>query len=157
MEMLTNPVTYTLALTLAIISSLETLLNIDGADKLDPQKRITSRNERTIRARHGQHHQRIARWLAGDFSGRSHHGQRSSSARSKIHHLSRLFPYLEYFFMAAWMNLIPLSALAAILIVFGFQIGTPKNLQEILQQRTRSVLAIHDHHRCDSIHQFAGG
>lgn len=39
-----NPAVYTVALTLAVVASLETLLSVEATDKLDPQKRITPTN-----------------------------------------------------------------------------------------------------------------
>jgi hypothetical protein len=39
-----NPKIYTAAITLAIVASLETLLNLEATDKLDPQKRVSPPN-----------------------------------------------------------------------------------------------------------------
>lgn len=41
---LTNPLIYTGAITLAVVASLETLLNLEAADKLDPHKRASPPN-----------------------------------------------------------------------------------------------------------------
>ncbi len=41
---LNNPLIYTGAITLAVVASLETLLNLEAADKLDPQKRSSPPN-----------------------------------------------------------------------------------------------------------------
>lgn len=41
---LTNPQTYVVAGTIAIIASLETLLSLEATDKLDPFKRIAPTN-----------------------------------------------------------------------------------------------------------------
>ncbi|MCC7459829.1 MAG: SulP family inorganic anion transporter [Proteobacteria bacterium] len=125
-SMLTNPVTYTLAFTLAIISSLETLLNIDGADKLDPQKRITSRNRELLAQGVGN----ITSGLLGGLPVTSVVVRStvnvSSGARSKKSTIFHGFLLILSIFMAAWINLIPLSALAAILMVFGFKLAHPK-------------------------------
>lgn len=41
---LTNPVVFKIAITLALVASLETLLSVEAVDKLDPHKRITPTN-----------------------------------------------------------------------------------------------------------------
>ena len=41
---LAEPLIYTGAITLAVVASLETLLNLEAADKLDPQKRSSPPN-----------------------------------------------------------------------------------------------------------------
>lgn len=46
---MTNPAIYTVAFTIAIVASLETLLCVEAIDKLDPYKRVTS-NNRELRA-----------------------------------------------------------------------------------------------------------
>ena len=43
-EYLSLPQVWTTGLTLAIVASLETLLNIEAADALDPYKRVTPTN-----------------------------------------------------------------------------------------------------------------
>jgi carbonic anhydrase len=42
---LSNPNVYIIALTLAIVGSLETLLSVEATDKLDPEKNITPKNK----------------------------------------------------------------------------------------------------------------
>src|SRR5690606_16561795 len=41
---LTNPDVYVVAITLAMVASLETLLSVEATDKLDPLKRVTPTN-----------------------------------------------------------------------------------------------------------------
>ncbi len=41
---LAEPMIYTGAITLAVVASLETLLNLEAADKIDPQKRSSPPN-----------------------------------------------------------------------------------------------------------------
>src|SRR5690606_4664182 len=42
---LTNPIVWKVAITLAIVASIETLLSLDAADKIDPLKRISYKNK----------------------------------------------------------------------------------------------------------------
>jgi MFS superfamily sulfate permease-like transporter len=44
LQLLQNSELWTTALTIAIVASLETLLNIEAADELDPYKRVTPTN-----------------------------------------------------------------------------------------------------------------
>ena len=45
---ITNPQVYLVALTIAAVASIETLLCIEAVDKLDPQKRVTSTNRELV-------------------------------------------------------------------------------------------------------------
>ncbi len=124
-SMIWKPITYTMAFTLAIISSLETLLNIDAADKLDPQKRITSRNRELVA-------QGVGNMFSGFMGGLPVTSvvvrttvNVSSGARSKRSTMFHGALLILSIFFSQWINLIPLSALAAILIVFGFKLAHP--------------------------------
>ena len=45
---LANPAVYMAAVTIAIVASLETLLNIEAVDKLDPERRLTPANRELV-------------------------------------------------------------------------------------------------------------
>ena len=132
---LTEPLIYTGALTLAVVASLETLLNLEAADKLDPYKRSSPPN-RELWA------QGIGNVVSGAVGGmpltsvivRSSVNA-NSGARSKyssvIHGLLLLLAVLCF---VPLMNMIPLSALAAILLVTGFKLTHPKLFQQLYQK-----------------------
>ena len=121
---LTNINVYISAFTIAIVASLETLLCIEATDKLDPYKRITSTN-RELRA------QGIGNILAGLIGGLPMTSVivRSSAnidagARTKMSAIIHgLLLLLSIILIPHLLNLIPLSALAAILLVVGYKLA----------------------------------
>src|SRR6478736_297186 len=118
---------YTIAATIAIVASLETLLNIEACDKLDPFRRITPLN-RELKA------QGIANIFSGLIGGlpvtsvvvRSS-ANINAGARTKAsattHGFILLFAILA---IPTVLQLIPLASLAAILLVVGFKLTKPE-------------------------------
>ena len=123
---LRNPATYGVAFTIAIVASLETLLSVEAVDNLDPQKRHTPTNRELLA-------QGAGNLLSGLLGGlpltavivRSS-ANIAAGAQSKlsafIHGLLLLTSLL---FLGAVLNLIPLSALAAVLLLVGYKLTTP--------------------------------
>ncbi|MFN3562074.1 MAG: SulP family inorganic anion transporter [Chloroherpetonaceae bacterium] len=115
---------YIVALTLAIVGSLETLLSIEATDKLDPFKRISD-THRELKA------QGIGNFLSGLLGGlpitavivRSsanvYAGARTRTS-AIVHGLLLLF---SVFLIPPALNLIPLSSLACILIMVGYKLS----------------------------------
>lgn len=115
---------YIVALTIAIVGSLETLLSIEAADKLDPFKRISDAH-RELKA------QGVGNLLSGLLGGlpitavivRSsanvYAGARTRTS-AVAHGLLLLFSVL---FIPHVLNLIPLSSLACILIMVGYKLA----------------------------------
>ncbi|WP_233903187.1 bifunctional SulP family inorganic anion transporter/carbonic anhydrase [Stieleria maiorica] len=127
-----NPAVYIGGITIAIVASLETLLNLEATDKLDTQRR-NSPPSRELLA------QGVGNVTAGMIGGipvtsviiRSSVNV-NSGARSKLSTISHgvlllvcvgLFP--------AYLNMIPLSSLAAILLVTGFKLASPKLFKQM--------------------------
>ncbi|MCB2407980.1 SulP family inorganic anion transporter [Hymenobacter lucidus] len=123
---LTRGSTYVVAFTIAIVASIETLLSVEAVDKLDPHKRHTPQN-RELKA------QGVGNLISGLLGGlpltavivRSS-ANINSGAQTKmsafIHGLLLLGSLL---FLASVLNLIPLSALAAVLLMVGFKLTKP--------------------------------
>ncbi|MCF2442509.1 SulP family inorganic anion transporter [Dyadobacter sp. CY345] len=120
----TNVNVYTVAFTLAIVASLETLLSVEATDKLDPYKRNTPTN-RELKA------QGIGNMISGLLGGlpvtqvivRSS-ANIESGARTKmgtVTHGSILL--LSAIFIPTYLNYIPLASLAAILLVVGYKLS----------------------------------
>lgn len=138
---LTEPLIYTGAITLAIVASLETLLNLEAADKLDPQKRSSPPNRELWAQGAGN----IVSGLIGGMPVTSVIVRSSvnanTGARSKystiIHGILLLLAVL---FFVQLMNMIPLSALAAILIVTGFKLTHPKLFKQLYQKGWKQFL-----------------
>ncbi len=112
------------AVTLAIVASLETLLSIEAVDKLDPEKAITPGN-RELKAQGAGN---IVSGLLGGLPVTSVIVRSSANvmagARSKastiIHGCLLLVSIL---FFPELLNLIPLAALAAILLFTGYKLA----------------------------------
>ncbi len=117
---------YITAITLAIVASLETLLSVEAVDKLDPLKRRTPQNAE-LKA------QGVGNMLCGLLGGlpitavivRSS-ANLNSGARTKMSAIMHGIMLVAAVLMfPAIMNMIPLAALAAILIVVGFKLTRP--------------------------------
>ncbi|MPR32291.1 SulP family inorganic anion transporter [Salmonirosea aquatica] len=120
----TNPHVYTVAFTLAIVASLETLLCVEATDKLDPYKRNTPTN-RELKA------QGIGNVVSGLIGGlpitqvivRSS-ANISSGGKTKLSTIFHgLILLVTVIFIPYYMNMIPLASLAAILLLVGYKLS----------------------------------
>ena len=123
---LTNPAVYTVAITLAIVASLESLLSVEATDKLDPYKRNTPTNRELMAQGLGN----ITSGLIGGLpitqvivrsSANVEAGGKTRLAT--IVHGGILL--LSVIIIPRFLNLIPLSSLAAILLLVGFKLAKP--------------------------------
>lgn len=123
---ITNPKVLTIAFTLALIASLETLLSVEATDKLDPAKNVTPTNRELFA-------QGTGNILSGLIGGlpltqvivRSSANIQSNgkSKMSTIFH--GLFLLLAVLALPQILNHIPLSVLAAVLLVVGYKLAKP--------------------------------
>lgn len=129
---LSEPLIYTGAITLAVVASLETLLNLEAADKLDPQKRSSSPNRELWAQGTGN----IVSGFVGGMpitsvivrsSVNANAGAKTKCA-TIFHGILLLIAVL---FLVPLMNMIPLSALAALLILTGFKLTHPKLFKQL--------------------------
>lgn len=114
------------AITIAIIASLESLLSLDATDKLDPMKRIAPPS-RELKA------QGVGNIVSGLIGGipvtavivrsSANVGSNAKSKTSAIFHGFLLI--FTVAFIPGLLNLIPLSALAAILLMVGYKLTSP--------------------------------
>lgn len=120
----TNRDVWIVGVTIAIVASLETLLNVEAVDKLDPHKRETPPNRELVAQGLGN----ICAGLLGGLpvtsvivrSSVNVQNDNRTKASSVIHGLLLLASVLV---LAPVLNLIPLAALAAILIVTGYKLA----------------------------------
>jgi len=121
-----NPQVYTVAITIAIVASLETLLCLEATDKLDPQKRVSPANQE-LRA------QGIGNFISGLIGGlpitqvivRSSTNIQSGG-KTKMSAILHGFILLgSAMLIPTVLNLIPLSSLAAILLMVGYKLAKP--------------------------------
>lgn len=123
----TNPGIYTAALTIAVVASLETLLNLEAVDRLDPEQRNSPPNRELLAQGAGN----IVAGLVGGLPITSViiRGSVNINAGAKTK-TSTIFHGLLLLVMVVglpWvLNYIPLSCLAAILLVTGFRLASPK-------------------------------
>lgn len=123
---------YLSAMTFAIVASLETLLNLEALDKIDPLQRNNPPNQELFAQGVGN--------IVGGFIGAL--PLTSVIVRSSVNinagvqtKLSTIFHgfllLISVFLIPEWINKIPLSALAAILITTGFKLANPKNFMQL--------------------------
>ena len=115
------------AITLAVVASLETLLNLDATDKLDPQRRVSPPNRELFA-------QGAGNMLSGFLGGlpmtsvivRSsvNAGMGMVTRRSTIFH--GVLILVSVALLPSLLNRIPLATLAAVLVVTGWKLANPK-------------------------------
>ncbi|MCB2378949.1 SulP family inorganic anion transporter [Hymenobacter sp. BT635] len=123
---LTRGSTYIVAFTIAIVASIETLLSVEAVDKLDPHKRHTPQN-RELKA------QGVGNIVAALLGGlpltavivRSSANINSGGQTRMSAFIHGLLLLGSLLFLASVLNLIPLSALAAVLLMVGFKLTKP--------------------------------
>lgn len=123
---ITNPKVLTIAFTIALIASLETLLSVEATDKLDPNKHVTPTNRELFAQGTGN----ILSGLIGGLpltqvivrSSANIQSNAKSKLSSIIHGLLLLLAVLA---LPKMLNHIPLSVLAAVLIVVGYKLAKP--------------------------------
>lgn len=121
-----NPVVWTTALTLAIVASLESLLSVKAVDEIDPRRRTTDKNWELFAQGGGN----LVAGMIGGIPVTSVIVRSSanvdSNAESKLSTiLHGLWLLLSVALIPTVLNLIPLSALAAILIATGYKLTKP--------------------------------
>ena len=121
-----NPAVWTTAVTLAIVASLESLLSVKAVDELDPQRRTTDKNWEMFAQGGGN----IVSGLIGGIPitsvivrSSANVGAGAESKMSTIMHGTWLL--LSVLLIPAVLNLIPLAALAAVLIATGYKLTKP--------------------------------
>ena len=115
-----------IAVVLAIVASLETLLCVEATDKMDPDKRVTPTN-RELKA------QGVGNIVSGLIGGlpvtqvivRSS-ANISFGGKTKLSAiLHGVFLLISAITIASLMNMIPLASLAAILLMVGYKLAKP--------------------------------
>lgn len=129
---ITNFEVWKIAVILAIVASLETLLCVEATDKLDPDKRVTPTN-RELKA------QGLGNMVSGLIGGLpvtqvivrstaniSFGGKTKMSAI-----LHGVFLLLSALTLASVLNMIPLASLAAILFIVGYKLAKPSLFKQM--------------------------
>lgn len=123
---ITNPDVWVVAFTIALVASLETLLCVEATDKIDPEKNVTPTNRELLAQGTGNVvsgligglpiTQVIVRSSANIQSG-------GKTKMSAIFHGILLL--ISVVLIPDLLNKIPLSVLAAVLIIVGYKLAKP--------------------------------
>jgi carbonic anhydrase len=130
-----NPAIYAAAVTIAVVASLETLLNLEAVDKIDPLRRDSPPSRELVA-------QGIGNTVAGLIGGlpmtsvivRSsvNVGVGAKTKLSAILHGVLLVVCVALF--PIYLNMIPIAALAAILLVTGFKLASPALFRQMYSE-----------------------
>lgn len=127
-----RPEVWTIALTIALVGSIETLLCIEATDKLDPEKRISDPN-RELRA------QGVGNAISGLLGGlpitsvivRSSANVYAGGRTRLSCFVHGLVMLVAVALLAGLLNRVPLCALASILLVVGYKLSSRKIIMEM--------------------------
>uniref|UniRef100_UPI00404B1EB8 SulP family inorganic anion transporter n=1 Tax=Gelidibacter sp. TaxID=2018083 RepID=UPI00404B1EB8 len=129
---ITNTDVWIVAFTIALVASLETLLCVEATDKLDPNKNVTPTNRELFA-------QGTGNMLSGLVGGlpitqvivRSS-ANIQSGGKTKLSAIIHGFLLLiSVIIIPRLLNMIPLSVLAAILLVVGYKLAKPALFKEM--------------------------
>lgn len=130
-----NPKVYEVAAIIAAVASLETLLSLEAVDKLDPDNQISPTNRELVA-------QGVGNAVAGLIGGlpitsvivrsSANVSAGGKSQASAIFH-GILF-LVAVFILPGVLELIPLSALAAVLIMTGYKLARPGLVMNMYKQ-----------------------
>lgn len=123
---ISNPEVWIVAFTLALVASLETLLSVEASDKIDPIKNVTPTNRELLAQGTGN----IISGLIGGLpitqvivrSSANIQSGGKSKISTIIHGLLLL---ISVVLIPSLLNKIPLSVLAAILLIVGYKLAKP--------------------------------
>lgn len=124
---ITDPAVWQVAVTLAIVASLETLLSLEAVDRLDPHKRISPPNRELLA-------QGLGNALSGLIGGlpitsvivRSSANVQAGGQTRVAAVAHGVLILVGVLFLGPLLNRVPLAALAVVLIFVGFKLTTPK-------------------------------
>lgn len=127
-----NPAVYSAGLMIAVVASLETLLNLEAVDKLDPKQRSSPASHELVA-------QGIGNLLVGLIGGipvtsvivRSSVNINAGGQTKLATIVHGLLLLISVMFLPAWLNMIPLSCLAAILLMTGLKLASPTLIRQM--------------------------
>lgn len=131
---LSDPQVYVVAFTIAIVASLETLLCVEATDKMDPDKGRTPMNLELKAQGFGN----LASGLLGGLPitqviVRSTANMNAGAKTKKSAVLHGVF-LMSFVIALPWLlNMIPRATLAAVLILIGYKLASPKSIAAIVK------------------------
>lgn len=132
---ITNPAIWVTAFTIALVASLETLLCVEATDKLDPEKNVTPTNRELLA-------QGVGNIFSGLIGGlpvtqvivRSSANIQSGGKTKFSAIFHGLLLLISVVLIPGLLNMIPLSVLAAVLLIVGFKLAKPSTFMAIYRQ-----------------------
>lgn len=126
---------WTTAVTIAVVASIATLLNVEATDNLDPHKRKTPPNRELIA-------QGVGNTLSGLIGGipitsvivRSSVNINAGAETKLSTILHGVFLLASVLVLSSIINLIPLSSLAAILILTGYKLVSIETIKKLFKK-----------------------
>ncbi len=123
---ITNSDVWIVAFTIALVASLETLLCVEATDKLDPHKNVTPTNRELLA-------QGTGNIISGMIGGlpitqvivRSSANIQSGGRTKMSAIIHGFFLLISVILIPKLLNMIPLSVLAAILLLVGYKLAKP--------------------------------
>ncbi|MBX3306703.1 MAG: bifunctional SulP family inorganic anion transporter/carbonic anhydrase [Nitrospira sp.] len=127
-----NPAVYTAGMTLAIVSSLETLLNLKAVDRIDRQQRTSPPNQELFA-------QGIGNVTCGLIGGlpitsviiRSSVNVNAGGQTKLAAIIHGILLLVSVPLIPTWLNTIPISCLAAVLLMAGIKLASPALIKQI--------------------------
>ncbi len=131
----TNTDVYFVAVLIAVVASLETLLSVEAIDKLDPHKRVTPTN-RELKA------QGVGNMVSGLIGGlpvtqvivRSSANVQSGGQTKASAVIHGALILISIIVIPHVLNLIPLATLASILLLVGYKLAKPALFKKMYKQ-----------------------
>lgn len=132
---ITNPQVYSIAVTLAIVASLESLLSLEATQALDPLKRISSPDRELLAQGIGN----VSSGLLGGIpitsvivrSSTNIYAGGKTRMSGFFHGILLLVAVLA---LPIYLNKIPLACLASILLYTGYKLAHPKEFKKVLSE-----------------------
>jgi MFS superfamily sulfate permease-like transporter len=123
---ISNPEVWITGFTIALVASLETLLCVEATDKLDPHKNVTPTNKELLAQGAGNIFSGLIGGLPITQVIVRSSANIQSGARTKLSAIIHGFLLLiSVILIPRLLNMIPLSVLAAILLVVGYKLAKP--------------------------------
>lgn len=129
-----NSAIWILAVTIAVVASLETLLCVEATDELDPEKRITPTNRELLA-------QGVGNTVSGLIGGlpitqvivRSSANIQTGNATKLSAILHGAWLLLFFLLAPTLLTFIPLGSLAAVLFVVGYKLAKPATFKRVYE------------------------
>ncbi|MAZ71666.1 MAG: hypothetical protein CMC70_00830 [Flavobacteriaceae bacterium] len=127
---ITTSEVWVVGFTIALVASLETLLCVEATDKLDPEKRVTPTNRELLA-------QGTGNMISGMIGGlpitqvivRSSANIQSGGRTKASAIIHGFFLLISVIIIPTVLNMIPLSVLAAILLIVGYKLAKPSTFK----------------------------